>query len=129
MCAPSASGSAQVLRRAVGADEDGLLGELRADRARGVEAGRAGGKFELGVVGKDDVHGSGQELITPGEDDRNEELNESPAEPEAACGPATVARTRHSVSVVVTVAWHASCVASVGRSRFSRTREPDRIGA
>jgi two-component system sensor histidine kinase KdpD len=27
------------------------------DRARGIEAGRVGGQLELGVVGKDDVHG------------------------------------------------------------------------
>ena len=42
---------AQVLRASVRTYEDGLLGELRADRARGVEAGRAGWKFELRVVG------------------------------------------------------------------------------
>ena len=42
---------AQVLHLAVGPDQDGLLGELRADRARGVEPGRAVGKFELGIVG------------------------------------------------------------------------------
>ena len=50
----------QVLDEPFGADEHGLLGELRADRARGVEAGRAVGKFELGVVGEDDLHGTGQ---------------------------------------------------------------------
>ena len=38
---------AQVLHVSVRAHEDGLLGQLRADRARGVEAGRAVGKFEL----------------------------------------------------------------------------------
>jgi len=40
-----------VLDVAVRPDEDGLLGELRSDRARGVEAGRALGQLELGVVG------------------------------------------------------------------------------
>ena len=38
---------AQVLHRAVRAHEHGLLGELRADRARGVEPRRTVGKFEL----------------------------------------------------------------------------------
>ena len=47
---------AQVARRAVHAREHGLLGELRPDRARGVEAGRAVGELELGGVGKDDLH-------------------------------------------------------------------------
>ena len=48
---------AQILRPAVGPDQHRLLRESRADRARGFEAGRAVGKLELGVVGKDDVHG------------------------------------------------------------------------
>ena len=37
----------QVLRRAVGTDEHRLLGELRADRTRGVEPRRAVGQLEL----------------------------------------------------------------------------------
>ncbi len=48
---------AQVLDAAVRADEDGLLGELRADRAGGVEARGAVGKLELGAVWEDDLHG------------------------------------------------------------------------
>ena len=46
----------QVLHLAVRAHEHRLLGELRPDRARGVEPGRAVGKLELGLVGKDDLH-------------------------------------------------------------------------
>ena len=46
----------QILNAAVDTHEDGLLGKLRADRARGVEATRVGGKFEFGVVGKNDLH-------------------------------------------------------------------------
>ena len=114
---------AQVLRRAVDLDEHGLLGELRPDRARGVEAGRAVGKLELRAIGKNDLHvhlqaedgdesstaspvrrrrvrlssraGARGELTErspgstacmtepkethPREDDRNEEIDESPA--------------------------------------------------
>ena len=44
-------GRAEVLHAPVRAHEHGLLGELRADGARGVEAGGAVGKFELGAVG------------------------------------------------------------------------------
>ena len=51
MCCALDQRRAQVLHLAVGADQDRLLGELRPDRARGVEAGRAVGKFELGIVG------------------------------------------------------------------------------
>jgi hypothetical protein len=47
----------QIARRAVHLDEHGLLGELRPDRACGVEAVRAIGELELGGVGKDDLHG------------------------------------------------------------------------
>ena len=47
---------AQILDAAVRTDEHRLLGELRPDRARGVEAGRAVGELELGVVGQDDPH-------------------------------------------------------------------------
>jgi hypothetical protein len=47
---------AQILDMPVNAHEDRLLRELRADRARGVEAGRAGGEFELRAVWKQDVH-------------------------------------------------------------------------
>jgi hypothetical protein len=47
---------AQVEHAAVRADEDRLLGELRADRARRLEAGRALRQLELGLVGKDDLH-------------------------------------------------------------------------
>ena len=46
----------QVLRHAVGLHEHGLLGELRADRARGVEAGGAVGELELGRIGEDHLH-------------------------------------------------------------------------
>ena len=46
----------QVLDRAVRAHEHRLLGELRPDRARGVEPGRAVGELELGAVGEDDLH-------------------------------------------------------------------------
>ena len=49
---------AQVLHAAVRADEHGLLRELRPNRARGVEARRAVGKFEFRLVGKDDLHDS-----------------------------------------------------------------------
>ena len=42
---------AQVLDASVGAQQHRLLGELRPDRARGVEPGRAFGKFEFGFVG------------------------------------------------------------------------------
>ena len=38
---------AEILRLPVDPHEHRLLGELRADRARGVEAGRAVGQFEL----------------------------------------------------------------------------------
>ncbi len=48
---------AEILRLPVDANEHRLLGELRADRARGVEAGGAGRKLELGGVRQDDVHG------------------------------------------------------------------------
>ena len=47
---------AQIARRAVHPREHGLLGELRPDRARSVEAGRAVGELELGGVGEDDLH-------------------------------------------------------------------------
>ena len=47
---------AQVLHLPVRADEHRLLGELRTDRARGVETGRAVGKLELGLIGKDNFH-------------------------------------------------------------------------
>jgi len=50
----------EVLDRAVRADEHRLLGELRADRPRSVEAGRAVRKFEFRFVGKDHAHGSFQ---------------------------------------------------------------------
>ena len=45
------SGSRRSCTTPVRADEHGLLGELRPDRARGVEPGRAVGKFELGLIG------------------------------------------------------------------------------
>src|SRR5215210_2135399 len=47
---------AQVLDGAVRAQQNGLLGQLRADRARGVEAGRAFRKFEFRRVGKEYLH-------------------------------------------------------------------------
>ena len=56
---PSASGRRRSRVVAVHAREHGLLGELRPDRARGVEAGRALGELELGRVGKDDLHRDG----------------------------------------------------------------------
>ena len=49
----------QVLHGAVRTHEHRLLGELRPDRARGVEARRALGQLELGPVGQDDLHGRG----------------------------------------------------------------------
>ena len=48
----------QVARLPVDAREHGLLGELRADRTRRLEAGRAVGKLELGRVGEDNLHGA-----------------------------------------------------------------------
>src|SRR3712207_8215682 len=47
---------AQVLDGPVLADQDGLLGQLRPDRAGGVEAGRAVRKFEFRAVGEDHLH-------------------------------------------------------------------------
>ena len=46
----------EVLDPAVRAHEHGLLGELRPDRARGVEPGRAVRQLELRAVGEDDLH-------------------------------------------------------------------------
>ena len=46
----------QILRHPVGLDEHRLLGELRPDRAGGVEPARAVGQLELGRVGEDDLH-------------------------------------------------------------------------
>ena len=68
---------AQVLDVAVRADEHRLLGELRPDRARGVEPGRAVGKFELGLSGRTTFM-SEQDMEHPREDDRNDEVDESP---------------------------------------------------
>ena len=48
---------AQVLDEPVRAHEDGLLGQLRPDRARRVETGGAVGKFELRRIGQYDLHG------------------------------------------------------------------------
>jgi hypothetical protein len=47
----------EVLHTPVRAYEHRLLGEPRPDRARCVEPGRTVRKFELRVVGKDDLHG------------------------------------------------------------------------
>ncbi len=47
-----------VARLTVDPREHGLLGELRADRTRRLEAGRALGKLELGRVGEDNLHGA-----------------------------------------------------------------------
>src|SRR5204862_7021659 len=47
---------AQVLHAAVRPYEHGLVGELRPDRARGVETRGAVGEFEFGLVGKDGLH-------------------------------------------------------------------------
>ena len=49
----------QVVYDAVGTDEHRLLGELRPDRARGIEPRGAVGQLELGPVGEDDLHGRG----------------------------------------------------------------------
>ena len=49
---------ADVLDGPVRAHEHGLLGELRPDRARGVEAGRAVRELELLAVGEDHLHRS-----------------------------------------------------------------------
>ncbi len=51
--------AAQVARLAVGTHQHRLLGELRPDRARGVEPGRALRQLELGLVGQDDLHRGG----------------------------------------------------------------------
>jgi hypothetical protein len=48
---------AQVAHGAVRAHEDRLLGQLRPDRARGVEPARAVGELELRLVWKDHPHG------------------------------------------------------------------------
>ena len=47
-----------VARLTVDPREHGLLGKLRADRTRRLEAGRALGKLELGRVGEDNLHGA-----------------------------------------------------------------------
>ena len=67
----------QVLGLPVRAHEDGLLGQLRADRGSRVEPRRAVGKFEFRRVGKNDLHDRAE--YVPREDDRNEEIPESPA--------------------------------------------------
>ena len=46
----------QVLDVPVRADEHRLLGQLRADRARGIEAGGAVLELELLAVGENDLH-------------------------------------------------------------------------
>ncbi len=48
----------KIPRRPVHPGENGLLGELRPDRARRIEAAGAVGKLELGGVGEDDLHGA-----------------------------------------------------------------------
>ena len=48
----------QVARLTVDAEQDRLLGELRADRARCVEPGRAVGHLELGRIREDELHGA-----------------------------------------------------------------------
>ncbi len=53
---PVGEGQAQVLHDAVDLHEHGLLGELRPDRPRGVEAARAVGELELALVGEDHLH-------------------------------------------------------------------------
>ena len=53
---PSASGSRRSWTQPFDAHEHSLLGELRPDRARGVEAGRAVGELELLAVGEDHLH-------------------------------------------------------------------------
>ena len=49
-------GLPEVANVPVRADEDRLLREFRADGTGGVETRRALGKFQLRVVGKDDLH-------------------------------------------------------------------------
>jgi len=48
----------EILNAAVEPDEHGIARELRPDRACGVEPGRPVGKFELGGVREDDLHGA-----------------------------------------------------------------------
>src|SRR4051794_9661399 len=55
----------QIVNSTVRAHEDRLLGELRPDRARGVETRRAVGKFKLGVVGQYDFHERRQGYAPP----------------------------------------------------------------
>ncbi len=50
----------QVARLAVHLDQHRLLGQLRPDRARGVEPGRAVGQLELRSVGEDHLHSDGE---------------------------------------------------------------------
>ena len=83
---------AQVLDGPVHPDEHGLLGELRPDRARGVEAGRAVGKFEFAGVGEEHLHeragysaGRGR---APRDDDRNEVEGTPVPDPEEEQGDA-----------------------------------------
>ena len=63
--------------RPVRADEDGLLGELRADCARGVEPGGTVRKLELGAIWKDDPHAE-QDTQAPAEQDPDETEEGSP---------------------------------------------------
>ena len=67
----------QVLHGAVRAQKHGLLGQLRADRAGGIEAGRAVGKFQLRPSGRTTFMDE-EDTQHPREDDRNEELDDSP---------------------------------------------------
>ena len=55
IAAPSASGSRRSCAIPSDRDEHRLLGELRADRPRGVEPGGAVGQLELGGVGENDL--------------------------------------------------------------------------
>src|SRR5207249_3604015 len=53
---PVLEGEAEVLGAPVRAQQDGLFGELRTDRARGVEPRCALGQFQFRAVREDDLH-------------------------------------------------------------------------
>ena len=79
---------AQVLDAPVLADQHRLLGQLGADRACGVEAGRAVRKFEFRRVGKKHLHDR-PGCSAPAGDDRNDEADGTPVpDPEEETGDA-----------------------------------------
>jgi hypothetical protein len=69
---------AQVLDVAVRADQNGLLGQLRADRGSRVEPRRAVGSSSSEESGRTTFM-EDQDTSLPRDDDRNEELDDSPA--------------------------------------------------